>query len=254
MFNSKIGGPRNKPILGLMEGLKDYCMKRMQLARERPSKWNSKLITPSAAEKLEILKVDSRCCIPLYAGYKRYQVTEMYGAQFAVDLDTKECTCRKWQLSGIPCPHAICAIFNQQEDPINYVHEWYHVETYAQTYKSVINPMPSSEYWIDQNLPEILPPTYTVKAGRPQKVRKRSRGEVEAIGDPTRMKRAPYKVRCKRCGESGHNKRGCKKKDGENATTKNSNPTTSERGKHPVRNMFSFFIICYLFFIVLLNS
>lgn len=95
VFNSKIGGPRNKPIHGLMGGLREYCMKRMQLARDRPLKWNTRLICPSIVEKLDALKEDSRGCIPTYAGYSKYQVIEMCVDQFAVNLETMECTCRK---------------------------------------------------------------------------------------------------------------------------------------------------------------
>ncbi|XP_070030916.1 uncharacterized protein [Nicotiana tomentosiformis] len=38
-----------------------------------------------------------------------YEITESDDRQF-VDLEHKKCTCRLWQLSGIPCPHAIKAI------------------------------------------------------------------------------------------------------------------------------------------------
>ncbi|KAK9912564.1 hypothetical protein M0R45_036426 [Rubus argutus] len=46
------------------------------------------------------------------AGEFEYQVTGggTIGSKHAVDLGRHLCTCRRWQLSGIPCVHAICAL------------------------------------------------------------------------------------------------------------------------------------------------
>ena len=42
-----------------------------------------------------------------------------------VDLMEQTCTCKAWQMSGIPCDHACAAIRRMGFDVSNYVDEWY---------------------------------------------------------------------------------------------------------------------------------
>ncbi|GJX51073.1 retrovirus-related pol polyprotein LINE-1 [Tanacetum coccineum] len=44
---------------------------------------------------------------------------------FAVDERSRTCGCRLWQLSGIPCEHAIAVIYYLNINPDNYISEWY---------------------------------------------------------------------------------------------------------------------------------
>nr|GEZ77193.1 hypothetical protein [Tanacetum cinerariifolium] len=41
-----------------------------------------------------------------------YQATTPWGDQYVVNMRTKECSCRKWELTGIPCKHALAAIWD----------------------------------------------------------------------------------------------------------------------------------------------
>ncbi|GKD41860.1 mutator type transposase, partial [Tanacetum coccineum] len=58
-----------------------------------------KLIVRAAAK----LKVE-------WNGSDLYQVTCPWGDQFVVNLSERVCSCRKWELSGIPCTHAVASI------------------------------------------------------------------------------------------------------------------------------------------------
>ena len=42
-----------------------------------------------------------------------------------VDLMEWTCTCKSWQMSGIPCDHACAAIWRMGFDVSNYVDDWY---------------------------------------------------------------------------------------------------------------------------------
>nr|GMD08080.1 uncharacterized protein LOC109147413 [Ipomoea batatas]GME17952.1 uncharacterized protein LOC109147413 [Ipomoea batatas] len=44
--------------------------------------------------------------------------------QLKVEVENRSCSCRSWDLSGIPCVHAICAIFDQGRDPEGYIDAW----------------------------------------------------------------------------------------------------------------------------------
>ncbi|CAL9030592.1 unnamed protein product [Prunus brigantina] len=111
-------------------------MLRMASRRSACQNWRYS-VGPRIFKIIEKNKLGSSQCIPRLAGEKLYQVSHIYGGEFVVDLRAKTCSCRRWNLSGIPCPHAISAIFQRCENPIAYVDACYKLETYMKTYKPV---------------------------------------------------------------------------------------------------------------------
>jgi hypothetical protein len=79
--------------------------------------------------------------------------------RFIVDLDKKECTCRGWQLTGLPCVHAIAFIGTRKVDLEDFFHHYYSIEMFKAAYASVVPPMPSKEEWkkVDVGF-KLLPP------------------------------------------------------------------------------------------------
>ncbi|CAL2240110.1 unnamed protein product [Prunus armeniaca] len=65
--------------------------------------------------------------------------------EFVVDLRARTCSCRRWDLCGIPCGHAISAIFQRDESPIDYVDDCYKPATYMKSYEPMIHPIPSMD-------------------------------------------------------------------------------------------------------------
>ncbi|CAN4087399.1 unnamed protein product [Withania somnifera] len=60
--------------------------------------------------------------------------------KFIVSLKSKKCGYRVWDLSGIPCPHAIKALQYNELDPMKEIHWWYLKEAYLPTYHSKLQP------------------------------------------------------------------------------------------------------------------
>ena len=58
-------------------------------------------------------------------GNAKFQVTFLGAESFVVDLRAKDCTCRGFELSGIPCPHALSCIWASGLNPVDFVDEWY---------------------------------------------------------------------------------------------------------------------------------
>ncbi|KAK8605182.1 hypothetical protein V6N13_082634 [Hibiscus sabdariffa] len=81
--------------------------------------------------------------------------------QHTVDLKKLSCTCREREISGIPCCHAICAIFHESKSPKDYVSEWYRKEKYMASYKTCSSTYEGKKFW-PKGLPPILPPTVKV--------------------------------------------------------------------------------------------
>ncbi|CAL9003283.1 unnamed protein product [Prunus brigantina] len=222
-FNAAIIDARDKPILTCLERIRIYIMIRMANRRASCQHWRY-TVGPRIFNIIEKNKLASSQCIPRLAGEKKYQVSQLYWGEFAVNLRANTCSCRRWDLCGIPCPHAISAIFHRNEDIKDYVDKLYKKDAYLKTYRPIIGPVPSIDQWPRSGLPAIKPPNFRIQPGRPRKVRTKEPGEVEIPApvpphpkppnwkpQPARLRRIFIKIRCTRCGQQGHNKRGCER-------------------------------------------
>ncbi|XP_059639152.1 uncharacterized protein LOC132281469 [Cornus florida] len=95
------------------------------------------------------------------------------GVSDAVNLANRTCSCREWDVRGIPCMHAIACIIDQRGNPEDFVDSCYHRETYLRTYTPVIFPMPLRQMTREVATDSIHPPMVKPSSGRPKKARKR---------------------------------------------------------------------------------
>ncbi|KAK0593063.1 hypothetical protein LWI29_030189 [Acer saccharum] len=63
-----------------------------------------------------------------------------------VDLAAKTCNCKQWNLTGIPCMHAISAIDWRHEDLLSYVHDHYKKSTHKKIWQNVIHGIKMERY------------------------------------------------------------------------------------------------------------
>ena len=73
--------------------------------------------------------------IPL--GCYIYEVDNKYG-RHVVNLTRKCCTCRVWDLTGIPCKHGVAAIYKNLERLEDYVHACFRKHASVAAYKEMI--------------------------------------------------------------------------------------------------------------------
>ena len=79
--------------------------------------------------------------------------------RFIVDLDKKECTCRGWQLTGLPYVHAIAFIGTRRVELEDFVDHYYSVEMFEAAYATAVPPMPGKEEWEKVEIGfKLLPP------------------------------------------------------------------------------------------------
>jgi hypothetical protein len=52
-----------------------------------------------------------------------------YERTYIVDMMGKMCDCKRWQLTGIPCHHAIACCREDRRDPCTLVHSCYNIES-----------------------------------------------------------------------------------------------------------------------------
>ena len=106
---------RDKPIIVMLEWIKVRLMTRMYNERTRIEKFTSD-ICPNIEQKLEQLKVDSKSFSIIPLGCYIYEVDNEY-ERHMVNLTRKCCTCRVWDLTGIPCKHGVATIYKNLERP-----------------------------------------------------------------------------------------------------------------------------------------
>lgn len=202
-FNSFILDARERPIIPLLETIRNLLMTRLVLNREKAEKWES-AICPKIRNVLVRNMKDAGECIPMRSDDWHFQIRGPFD-QYTVDMQLRTCSCRKWDLNGIPCKHAIWC---KKDDPERYVHRCYSVDTYKKAYEKSIMPINGSDLWPQCSLQPPLPPIYKEKKGRPNKLRRREPDEPPAPGQ-TKLKKSSRTNRCSRYGQTGHNVRKC---------------------------------------------
>ncbi|KAG6519487.1 hypothetical protein ZIOFF_022981 [Zingiber officinale] len=222
-FNSCILDARDKPIIEMFESIRNLLMNRFLLNREKAEKWKSQ-ICPKIRDLLAKISMDAAAYSPMKSDEMHYQITRSddHLDQHSVDLSTRTCSCRKWDLTGIPCKHAVCAIWCKKDNPEAYVHHCYLTDTYRRCYALPIMPVNGPNLWPACDLPPPLPPFYKEKIGRPTKLRRREPDEPptssqknatsqkNTAAQNNKLKGAKRCNKCRICGGSGHNQRTCK--------------------------------------------
>eukprot|EP00257_Ricinus_communis_P015600 XP_015573551.1 uncharacterized protein LOC107261117 [Ricinus communis] len=160
---------------------------------------------PKILKKLEKSKKFCWMFTTEWYGGERFQVVGL-GGQFVVDKQEMTCTCRRWDLIGIPCCHGVCAIW-YNENPKFHIHDFYKVETYLKCYSHLINPTTSKEFWPKATAPPVLPSKpIKPRKGRPARKRRLEEEEMGLIRNGKVTKKG-FVMTCTVCGAKGHNKR-----------------------------------------------
>ena len=153
-----------------------------------------------------------------------------------MDLNNNTCGCRSWQVSGIPCVHAVAAISYLNGNAEDYVAPWFHTTMFLTCYNHTINPLNGSSMWPEVTYMKPLPPQKIRLLGRPTIKWKRDQSERESQGK-TRytISKAGAVIRCTICRETGHNRSTCPTRPKDVASTslpkkKKDNKCKTEKG------------------------
>ncbi|KAK1646972.1 hypothetical protein QYE76_064777 [Lolium multiflorum] len=203
VFNKMILDVRNKPIRTMLEGLRNKVMVKNSGTREKTerTRWE---ITPHYTEKLEEAKRWSRECTAKNCDVDLWQVSNSR-RNCAVNLKNHTCSCRKWDITGVPCSHAVAAIMKVRQHPEDYVHEFFKKPLYKEAYKHVVYPVPGPDDWKKTETDDIDPPVFREKPGRKQVKRRKGQFEVPAPRDTSRM----ASITCSNCKVVGHRYTSC---------------------------------------------
>ncbi|XP_006360823.2 uncharacterized protein [Solanum tuberosum] len=227
-FNRYILYARDKSIIALLEMIKNKLMKRLYKKKEWINKYHG-IICPKIEIFLNQIRLEAALFRSNFSGGPRVSV-EGPGGPFIVDMQKKSCTCSRWDLTGLPCPHALVSIHGNSDKVEDFVNVYYKVETFKNVYSYFINPTNPEDHWPDvMNGGEVLPPKIVKKnIGRKPKLRrkeveeleKQKKAEAQRQAERRSVKKdeesAPKKlskkgsihIKCSICKKDGHNARG----------------------------------------------
>ena len=203
-YHNTIRIARGKPIITMLEEIRVYLMQRLHSMHNLASNLVD-TITPSVRKNIEHLKDIQRYWEVYPCGDNTYEVRKG-DAAFGVNIEKRECTCKWWDLCGIPCVHAVAAFGFLKTDPVLGVSAWYSKRMWLNAYSYFIRPVGGSAMWPCTTDEPPLPPILRKMPGRPRKLRiKHVTERVNVISRSGRM------MTCSNCWEKGHNKKTCKK-------------------------------------------
>ncbi|CAI9286008.1 unnamed protein product [Lactuca saligna] len=215
-FNGKLNEGRDKPIITCLEFIREYLMKKIVNVEKAIGKCTGPL-TPTAMQTLENIKKKAEDYRSVFCGNGKYQVSGPWMDQCAVDVVQQTCSCRKWELTGMPCKHAVATIWEMRKNskdvgiPETWVHEVYWLKTWKQMYSFKIELINGRSMWEKSVWPTTLvPPKHRVTIGRPKKKRRKSAYEIDDMVKGNSASRILQSVTCSKCNNIGHNARSCK--------------------------------------------
>ncbi|CAN1182477.1 hypothetical protein LINPERHAP2_LOCUS35998 [Linum perenne] len=187
-------------------------MKKVHVNYQRLASLDPEALCPNAWVRLRERKQPVAYCYPTLSGYGQYEVREGLRS-WVVDLRLFRCACGLWQLSGLPCQHALACIAHNKEAVEAYYDPCYKVASYRAAYRHPIKPLNDSSQWAVSFGPNIRPPTIQRPTSGP-KQRKRRLEAGELISRKDKRGR-PYNTvgksgqpqKCTICKKTGHNRR-----------------------------------------------
>nr|KAJ0228597.1 hypothetical protein LSAT_V11C100013270 [Lactuca sativa] len=226
-----------RPLITMLEEIRIYAMERMYKMLQEGQSWGNLKICPSIRLKISKLKKQQRFWGVIPSGIQQYEV-RIGNDGYAVDLNNNTCGCRSWQVSGIPCVHAVAAISYLNRNAEDYVAPWFHTTMFFTCYNHTINPLNGSSMWPEAPYMKPLPPQKRRLPGRPTLKRKKDQSEMESKGKTRHtISKAGSVNRCTIRRERGHNRSTCPTRPADVASTsrpKNKKPKKCKKEKGKV--------------------
>ena len=206
-FNSKFKSVKGLLLWQAFEKMRQMIMIKMDLRKRIAEiQYVGHQMLPSLIKALHLkargLKMK---CIRsgTYEGEVTYTDTKNRVWRYPVNLSTRECTCRQWQIRGKPCIHVLhlmTVIGGADGEVDQYCSEYFSVAKFMAAYADNVPALLGKDQWniVDPGF-KLHAPVITRPPGRPRNQRIRA-------GEEGRL---PKKRACKKCGVLGHIARLC---------------------------------------------
>ncbi|KAK9287163.1 hypothetical protein L1049_015574 [Liquidambar formosana] len=204
-FNRWILEARELPVIQVIERIHNKLMTEFEERRSKSNSWFS-VLAPSAEKRMMEAISHASTYQVLRSDEVEFEVISAERS-YIVNIGTHWCSCRDWQLYGIPCSHAVAALISCRKDVYAFTEKCFTVASYREAYSEEIHPIPGKVEWrragedpVDDETRAVRPPKFRRPPGRPEKKR-------ICVEDLNREK---HTVHCSRCNQTGHYKTTCK--------------------------------------------
>lgn len=207
-LNSWILEASGLPLIQLMECLRRKLMTWFNERREMSTQWTGTLV-PSSEKLVSDAIQRAHDCQVTKGDDDKFEVVS-HGGENVVDIRTRCCSCCGWQLSGLPCAHAVTALLYCRQNVHRFTESCFTVASYRKAYSQTIHPIPDRTLWKelsmlfqnegDKEAEVVINPPKSLRppAGpRKRKIRKDGGGQTKRV------------VHCSRCKQTGHFRTTC---------------------------------------------
>lgn len=195
------------PIVQMMEHIRHQVTTWFNDRCNMAMRWTS-ILVPSAEKRISEAIADARCYKVLRANEIEFEIVSTERTNI-VDIRSRVCSCRRWQLYGLPCAHAAAALISCGQNAHLFAEHCFTVHSYRETYSQMIYLIPDKSLWNEPGEGTeggvvkvditIRPPKTRRPPGRP----KRKVLRIENFKRPKRL------VQCGRCHMLGHSQKKC---------------------------------------------
>ncbi|KAK6159172.1 hypothetical protein DH2020_006486 [Rehmannia glutinosa] len=204
-FNQWIIESRELPIIQVIEQIHTKLMAEFEERRAKSKLWFSILAPSPDKHMIEAMNHASTYQV-LQSDEVEFEIISAERSDI-VNIKNHSCSCRDWQLYGLPCSHAVAALISSKKDVYAFTEKCFTVASYCEAYAEEIHPIPSKIEWkkdgetvMGDEIRNVRPPKVRRPPGRPEKKRM-------CVEDLNREK---HTVHCSRCNQTGHYKSTCK--------------------------------------------
>ncbi|XP_019181393.1 PREDICTED: uncharacterized protein LOC109176417 [Ipomoea nil] len=155
-FNRTLVKARVKPVIPMLKDIRVGVMRKIAKKIKSVESWTGNY-GPLIMKKLDTNIHESMGWKIDFNRDDGYEIKKGR-QQFKVKLACRSCSCRAWDLYGVQCPHAICAIFDVGRERHEYIDPCYSKEAYLRTYVHALQPMNGELFWPRTQNEEILAP------------------------------------------------------------------------------------------------
>lgn len=204
-FNQWILEARELPITQVIEQIHGKLMAEFEARREKSKSWFSILAPSPEKHMIEAMNRASTYQV-LRSDEVEFEVLSSERSDI-VNIRSNSCSCRGWELCGLPCSHAIAALISSKKDVYAFTGKYLTAASYRAAYAEEIHPIPGKVEWkkdgettVRDEIQIVRPPKVKRPPGRPEKKRM-------CVEDLNREK---HTVHCSRCNRTGHYKSTCR--------------------------------------------
>ncbi|XP_039137426.1 uncharacterized protein LOC120274955 [Dioscorea cayenensis subsp. rotundata] len=178
-FNAWIKEARHLQVTSMIDTIRFKLMNMLTERREVSAMWDTYLC-PEIHKKVEQIVEIIRFSRVGPSSDDTYEVVDEHNN--AANLRLRKCSCRRWDIHGLPCKHATAAIMQTDTNVHYYVDQYFTAESYRRAYAEPIYPIPDSDKSLDDARQLRMRPSIAKKRpGRPR----RKQIELQALDLPS---------------------------------------------------------------------